>query len=180
MFSEKVQKETVTDNLIKQDILYLMKADNYTIKFDAFMCGVVLIPITAVMSIITPYVWFLLLIPAAIFAIIFAVRYRWMRNIKSGEFTVITDKLVHEEWEASRRLSLKPAGTPTVTVMDFFNCGRWELDGDYYRWSKLYSMSGSGVFNRSHVGDEFILVLYNNNDKILIGYNTKFFDYQKQ
>ena len=67
-----------------------------------------------------------------------------------------------------------------VSCLEFGCNGSWELEGSYYTWSKLYRMSDSGICNTSLVGDEFYLVLYNKNEKILIGYNSRFFDYQKQ
>lgn len=101
------------------------------------------------------------------------------RNIKNGNFTVITDKLVDEKQNEPRTEMTFHKGR-YVSYLEFGCNDRWELEGSYYTWSKLYRMSDSGICNTSLVGDEFYLVLYNKNNKILMAYNSRFFDYQKQ
>lgn len=177
MFSEKVQKETVTDDLIKKDILHLLRSDGHEVV--NVILSVVCIAVAAFFTIFTPYAWFLLLIPASVFAIIYINRYRLKRDIKNGNFTVITDKLVDEKQNEPRTEMTFYKGR-YVSYLEFGCNDRWELEGSYYTWSKLYRMSDSGICNTSLVGDEFYLVLYNKNNKILMAYNSRFFDYQKQ
>lgn len=44
-----------------------------------------------------------------------------------------------------------------VSYLEFGCNDRWELEGSYYTWSKLYKMSDSGICNTSLVGDDFTL-----------------------
>lgn len=115
------------------------------------------------------------------------------RMIRNGEFRIVEDRL---EKSAQDVTCMKPDrggkgtrfngyrrdnGLRDLLVFadygDFFI-----LHYDYYKWSKLYSMSPTGVFNTSLVGDSFYLVIYDGdrtNEPVMV-YNAKMFDLQEE
>ncbi|MBP3685465.1 MAG: hypothetical protein J6J21_00360 [Clostridia bacterium] len=64
---------------------------------------------------------------------------------------------------------------PEWTKILHFPSGQWKVFGYFYRWSKLYRMSATGVGNTAVVGDEFYLVF--SEGTLVYAYNTKFFRY---
>ena len=90
------------------------------------------------------------------------------------EFYIVKDKLIGSE---------EPFGERYVTrywkyaVFHFPSYGKYKLtDIDYYKWSKMYNMRNSNVYNSSNIGDEFYLITIGKKETILMVYNCKMFE----
>ncbi len=176
MAFEKVTKEKLTEELIKQDLIYQFKNDNHVaINIILLVVGIFF---AFLFSLLTPFAWFLVLIPILFLLIWYFRRRKKTKEIENGEFTVVLDKFLYQKQGELRTEATFYKGK-YISYIEFSNTGRWELEGFYYAWSDKYKMSGTGICNTSNANDTFYLVLYKNTHKIAIGYNTKYFDYQK-
>lgn len=177
MSFNKTKKEILTDDLIKQDILNLTKNNDH-VPIDIILT-VISVMMILPLGLFSLYAWFAFLIPVFLFGLSHIVRRRKREAMKKTEFFVTADKLLcvkTDEFRTEPSLSVyKPMWN---AYLQFENHGRWEPDGIYYTWSNLYKMSDDGIFYRSLVGDTFYLAIDKKNGKILVGYSTKFFDYQ--
>ncbi len=175
MSFEKIKKENLTDDLIKQDIICKFKNGNHIVP------NIVLISTSVffafLFSFFSPFAWLVVLIPVSLMLIWYIRRRIKIKEIKKGEFTVVRDEFLYEKQGELRKEATFYKGK-YISYIEFATNGRWELDGSYYTWSDKYKMSGAGICNTSTAKDTFYVVLYNSNHKIAIAYNTKFFDYQ--
>lgn len=118
----------------------------------------------------------------------------YKRNKKIKNFKIVTDKLVGCEYFKGSNLSgifdsfsrFFSGGdgiyghTLNFSSYGFFNVGLRNAKGgvDYYKWSKLYSMTGEGILNTSKIGDEFYLAI-SDKDEILAVFNQKWFNLEQ-
>ncbi len=175
MSFEKIEKEYLTNDLIKQDIINVLKNDSHiTINIILIVVGIF---IAFCFSFLTPFAWFILLIPASAFLLWYIRRRKKLKEIEKGEFIVILDELLYEKQGELRTEATFYKGK-WISYLQFSNNGRWELEGNYYSWSDKYKMSGTGICNTSVSKDIFYVVLYKNTKKVVMAYNTKFFDYK--
>ena len=102
------------------------------------------------------------------------------RTIESDEFKVVSDRLISTKEKRVRspvRLRVR-VGQPYV--LEFSSYGSYCIpDGENYHSSEHYPMSDQGVFYNAKVGDTFYLVV-DKNQRILLAYNTKFFELSEQ
>lgn len=96
--------------------------------------------------------------------------------INQNKFTVVTDQLVETTEGRLSAIGLmqgylwwKPHTLRFAAHGEYY-IGR----GKQYKWSKLYDLSARDVFNSSHPGDTFILIM--RGKKILMAYNTRLFE----
>ncbi len=171
---EKIEKEYLTNDLIKQDILNQFKNDSH-ITINIILI-IVSIFFAFCFSFLSLYAWFLLLIPGGFFLLWYIRRRKKIAEIKKGEFTVVLDEFLYEKQGELRTEATFYKGR-WLSYLQFSNNGRWEVEGIYYSWSDKYKMSSTGICNTSSSKDIFYIVL-SRNKTILIGYNTKFFDYR--
>ncbi len=176
MAFEKVTKEKLTEELIKQDIIYQFKNDDH-VAINIILL-VVSIFFAFLFSLLTPFAWFLVLIPILFLLIWYFRRRKKIKEIENGEFTVVLDEFLYEK-QGELRTEATFYKAKYISYIEFSKNGRWELEGLYYIWSDKYKMSGTGICKTSNVNDIFYLVLYKSTHKIAIAYNTKYFDYQK-
>lgn len=174
MSFEKIEKETLTDELIKKDLTCQFKHDDHiTVNLILFVVAKLFV---FCLSLITPFAWFLALIPIALLLFWYIGRNKKLKSIENGEFTVVLDEVIYEkQGELRTEATLYKGGG--ISYLQFSTNGKWELDGNYYSWSERYKMSGTGICNTSNAKDTFYLVLYKDTQRIAMGYNTKFFDY---
>ncbi len=104
-------------------------------------------------------------------------RTKKIRKIKEHEFIVVLDELLYEKQGELRTEATFYKGR-WISYMQFLNYGRWEMEGNYYSWSDKYKMSSTGICNTSNSKDMFYVVLYKDTKKIVMAYNTKFFEYR--
>lgn len=175
MAFKKLEKENLTNDLIQQDIINSFRNDSH------ITANIILIIVSAFFafcfSFLTLYAWFALLIPALLLTIWYIKRTNKIKKIKKHEFIVVLDELLYEKQGELRTEATFYKGRWT-SYLQFLNNGRWEVDGNYYSWSDKYKMSSTGICNTSNSKDMFYVVLYKDNKKIAIAYNTKFFEYR--
>ena len=97
------------------------------------------------------------------------------KNICNQNFKIITDTLIDKEAEiiGTRLRASKP------NILHFKACGKYLIPACInYSSAKQFAMCEDEVFRSSKIGDEFYLVIDNKN-KILMSYNTKFFEFQE-
>ena len=52
------------------------------------------------------------------------------------------------------------------------------FENNHYKWSKMYNMSNQGIYNYSHIDDDFYLVFSNEKkNNLLLIYNKKLFEF---
>ena len=175
MSFEKINKECLTNDLIKQDIINGFRNDSHTVTNIILMCFSIFFAFC--FSLLTPFAWFILLIPAVLLFCWYIKRAKKIKAIKNGEFTVVLDELLYEKQGELRTEATFYKGR-FISYLQFFKNGRWEMEGEYYSWSKNYKMSSTGICNTSLQKDMFYVVLYKDTNKIAIAYNTKFFNYE--
>ena len=172
---EKLEKEYLTNDLIKQDIINGFRSDSH------MATNIILIIVSVFFafcfSFFTPYAWFVLLFPALFLLCWYIKRMKKIKEIEKGEFIVVVDELLFEKQGELRTEATFYKGR-WISYLQFSNNGRWEVEGNYYSWSDKYKMSSTGICNTSSSKDTFYIVLIKNTKKIAIGYNTKFFDYK--
>lgn len=172
---EKIEKENLTDDLIKQDIINEMKK-NSSITIDIILM-IVSVFFALCLSFFTVFAWLIVLIPVVAFFIRYGMRKKKIKEIKNGEFVVVLDKLLYEK-QGELRTNPTFYKPRLISYLQFLNNGRWELDGSYYLWSHKYNMSDTGICNTSCSNDTFYVVL-DKKQKKYMAYNTKFFDYKQ-
>ncbi len=175
MSFEKTKKETLTDDLIKKDLIYHLKNHNH-IAINIFLFAVSIF-VVFLFSFITYFAWFIVLIPALLILLWYIELKKKIKEIENGKFIVILDELLYEKQGELRTKATFYKGK-WISYLQFSNNGRWEVEGYYYTWSDTYKMSGTGICNTSNCKDIFYIVLDKSTQKIAMGYNTKFFDYK--
>lgn len=175
MSFEKIERECLTNDLIKEDIINGFRSDSHIVT--NIILIIVSIFFAFCFSFLTPYAWFVLLFPTLFLLFWHIKRMKKMKEIENSEFIVVLDELLYEEQGELRTEATFYKGR-WISYLHFLNNGRWELEGNYYTWSDKYKMSSTGICNTSSPKDIFYVVLYKNTKKIAIGYNTKFFDYK--
>lgn len=116
------------------------------------------------------------MIPVFFLIFFYINRHLKIAKIKNGEYSVITDTLLYEKQGELRTEPTFYKGK-WISYLQFENCGRWELEGMYYTWSNTYKMSDCGICHTALQGDTFYLVIDKPTHKVMMGYNTRFFDY---
>lgn len=175
MSLKQEKREILTNDLIKQDILYQFKNHDHII-INTILCAIGMLFIFF-FSFLSPYWGIALVIPFFFLIFFYINRHLKIAKIKNGEYSVITDKLLYEKQGELRTGPTFYRGK-WISYLQFEDLGRWELEGMYYTWSSTYKMSDSGICNTSLQGDMFYLAIDKKSNKIIMGYNTRFFDYK--
>ena len=172
---EKIEKENLTNDLIKQDIL-----NNY-INDSHITINIILVFVSILFallfSFLSPFALFFLFIPLSLFIFSYVKRKEKIKEVEKGEFFVVIDELLYEKQGELRTEATFYKGR-WISYLQFYNHGRWELEGTYYSWSNKYKMSSTGICNTSLSKDTFYVVCHKNKQEIVMAYNTKFFDYK--
>ena len=103
------------------------------------------------------------------------VKYKNYKSITKQNFKIEIGTLAEKN-----ELSLgRPYLPSEVNVLTFSKYSDFVLPKSvYYSFSKQFTMREDEVFRSSKIGDEFYLVIDKNN-KILMAYNKKFFEFQE-
>ena len=97
-------------------------------------------------------------------------------TISRGRFIIKTDKLVHKLDEVVSPPGQVRSVNSRPCTLEFSKFGKFCIyDGTNYHSSKQFKMWYDELFRSSKIGDEFYLVI-DDKKKILIVYNTKFFE----
>ena len=169
------EKETLTDDLIRIDILNSQKTEG-RMAINVIL-SVVCVFFIFLFSFFSPYVLLALLFPAAFLISSYIGEFTKSQKIQNMKFEVITDKFLYDK-QGELRTDQSFYKGQYISYLQFENSGRWELEGRYYTWSEINEMSASGICHTSFPGDTFYLVIDKKNRTVLMGYNTNFFDYK--
>ena len=192
---EKVKKELLTEENIKQDLLVTSHDGTEKQVEPLYFSIPILFVIGVILFFVTGVPWFLLIGAVSFFVIIPSViikesiRHRRFReSIVRDGFIIREETLSHVQLETvleghTKRMlhgvSLRSIGE--CYVFYFSGC-EWTVPkgcGDFYKWSDTYYMSLEGIYNTALEGDEFYVVERKLDGKVACIYNKKFFEYKK-
>ncbi len=115
MSFEKTKKETLTDDLIKKDLIYHLKNHNH-IAINIILLAVSIF-VAFSFSRLTPFSWFIVLIPAVLMPIWTNKRRKKIKEIENCEFAVILDELLYERRGEVRTEATFYKGKRTDTII---------------------------------------------------------------
>ncbi len=177
---EKIKKEVLTKENLVADLLKAEKVRAFS-KTSSSFAYLILIPLLSITVgiVINIYVGIIISLFAVFFLILLIrqIRISKIRQqaIKNGEYTITTEKLVNICEETALQLHRRYYAAKVSNYMYFSN-QKWKIPSNNYTWSELYKLSEAGIINTSLIGDEFYIVLVNDNHEISCVYNTKFFE----
>lgn len=179
----KIPKETLTIQNIKQDIKELYKPSITTF--------LVLAILSTILLLLAGEFWAELKIMAIFLAII------GILGVVAGIYALfipiigrkITSKnlVIVEDWLVEIKEKIEHGGKYSRAYYEFCFAkgGKYRLymhtattfENRHYKWSKMYNMSDQGIYNYSHIDDDFYLVFSNDKkNNLLLIYNKKLFD----
>ena len=180
----KIPKETLTIQNIKQDIKELYKP-SISIFFVFGILGAILLLLagefwdeTKIMSIFASVAGGAMIIFGAVILISPLIG----RRIATKKLVIVEDWLVdiREDIGYSNYRHRSP-----YHEFCFAKGGKYRIylhtaasfENRHYKWSKMYNMSNQGIYNYSHIDDDFYLVFSNDKkNNLLLIYNKKLFD----
>ncbi len=177
-----MQKEKLTRTIIEKDLIRVSGGDTKESVLTSVATWVIALIIYIFMGFFFPYSFMyfivgnLFFIAATICILVGAINnIARIKKIKTGKYFIQTEKLNQsvEGRPGRRRVSI-----PHTL---YFKNDRYYLTGqkNYYTWSSLYNMTGTGIFNTANIGDTFILTGLPK-EGILMIYNEKFFELQQE
>lgn len=165
------EKELVTLNHIKADILKIVSHDVVATAIMVAMLTVILLLLNAAFhTIIIPIIIGVLILAFLVetaYVIMCAVKIR-----KGTYFTIRTDALVKKRdcLPGTKWSSYKPYRL-------YFHYGYFDIPPRInYSWSYQYAMDEKAIYDTSFVEDTFVLIEHK--EKVLMAYNNRFFDVQ--
>lgn len=180
----KIPKETLTIQNIKQDIKEIYKP-NVFVLFASIITGAILLLLsgefwneTKIMSIFASVAGGAMIIFGAVILISPLIG----RRIATKKLVIVEDWLVDIREDIGYYASGN--GHPRHEFC-FAKGGKYRLyihtanafENRHYKWSKMYNMSNQGIYNYSHIDDDFYLVFSNDKkNNLLLIYNKKLFD----
>lgn len=121
-------------------------------------------------------IWLCLLLLVYAFLTTPIKEYREYLLISKGEYRLVEDQLIGKE-APSPRLTLVASSVPYIFY--FKSYGEYSfLGGQYYTFSKSYTMNDFSLYRSADESDAFFLLL-NKNNQILFAYNKKFFNIEE-
>ena len=180
----KIPKETLTIQNIKQDIKEIYKP-NVFVLFASIITGAILLLLsgefwneTKIMSIFASVAGGAMIIFGAVILISPLIG----RRIATKKLVIVEDWLVdiREDIGYSNYRHRSP-----YHEFCFAKGGKYRIylhtaasfENRHYKWSKMYNMSNQGIYNYSHIDDDFYLVFSNDKkNNLLLIYNKKLFD----
>ena len=186
-------KETFTKSDVTQDLRRLAGASKKTDKSTytkITVCAVavgipagilaVLFPWEAALALLGMTALLILAIPAY-----FLWKKHKQKTVSMDDYEVMEDTLSHKE-EEEHKETRKPQRycrrTFTVVVYRLhFESGKsLQIPGNNFSWSEEQSMSDASLYNESHRGDGFYLVVHKESGKIAAVYPKSRFIYQER
>ena len=188
-----MKKETLTDDIIRQDILVheVKKAktnDKKTLVWIGPISAAALVAGYLVSWALGALIALLIIIPVVLYFKQEKEDEEIVESVTSGgEFTICTDvpshigqETVYEPHYHHNNIGRnKTHYTKAVTVY-FFDNAKWRVPetDKLYAWSKEMYISPQGLDNTSLRGDEFYLVTRLGESEVAYAYNRKFFEYK--
>ena len=181
-----LKKEALTHERIKSDIKDVIKyGHNYT-KSEHTTGKLLSIPLS-ILFIVLLYLWIESLVVIFVAAFLFLVvyppiligvtRYR-MNKVRESGYEVKEGVVysISDETYTERRGKYNYV-TVTNYYITFEGDMTWHIPENLYCWSEELNMSPSYLYENTHRGDVFHLVLKKGTKDILMAYNTKNFQY---
>jgi hypothetical protein len=178
---EKIIKDKITLANLLTDAKEKFKA-TIRISIIAFGGALILFGATLLLFIITDGKERLFALPLLVITIIslyiviagYTFAIRDYLTVRKKNFTVVKEKLVEKEAEIHRRYHSRPNTLIFKNYDKHFLTEYW-----HYSFSAQYKMFDTELFRTSDIGDEFYLIV-NKKNKILLVYNTKYFELEQQ
>jgi len=185
------KKERITDEEIIKDIQNVIRAPERDTEteyqkstFLSFLLAIALIAATIVCAVWVPWA-ILLLIPFLIGYIVFInlrIRHK-VKKVRIENYEVTTATLLysvdesHWEEQVSRRGNRRRVWI-SYYVLRFEEFGYWLIPEDNYLWSGELPMGDGYIYENSHRGDKFIVVIEKKTKRIVVAYHTDLFEYK--
>ena len=100
-------------------------------------------------------------------------------NVRLENYEVVSEVLSHKTEDKHREWVNKHCKKDvSVFTLYFENKKSIRIPEMNYTWSPIRQMSDFSLFNISHRGDEFIIVLNKKTGKIVMAYPAKYFEYK--
>ena len=179
----KIPKETLTIQNIKQDIKELYKPSVF-----AFF---VLVSMGVILLLLAGEFWDELKIMTIFFVVM------GILGVVGGIYALFTpiigrkitskNLVIVEDWLVEIKEKIEHGGKYSRAYYEFCFAkgGKYRIyihtidsfENRHYKWSKMYNMSDQGIYNYSHIDDDFYLVFSNDKkNNLLLIYNKKLFD----
>ena len=185
------KKEIVTLKEIERDIIHSLKKapeiSESTYKKWAIPFGI-LGGVFGILTLIQPKIGMtgllILLMVGIVGIVIETVLFRYkIKSVCIEDYKIESAVLSHVEEE---HYKVKGAGVKTrhsrlasVYTLHFENGRSLRLPKDNYSWSQERLMSDFAIYQSSHRGDPFIIVVKKDSEEIVMAYPTDFFEYKE-
>lgn len=180
------KKEALTHERIKSDIKDVIKYGHNSTKTEYTAVKLLSIPLS-ILFIVLLYLWIESLVVIFVAAFVFLVVYppmligvtRYRMNKVSESGYEVKEGVVYsisDETHTERRGKYNYV-TVTNYYITFEGDMTWHVPENLYCWSEELNMSPSYLYENTHRGDVFLLVLKRGTKDIIMAYNTKNFQY---
>ncbi len=151
----------------------------------AFLLAIAMIVAMIVCAVWAPWV-ILMLIPLLIAYCVFInlrIRHK-VKKVRIENYEVTTATLLHSVDESHWEEQVSQRGRRrrvwiSYYVLRFEEFGYWLIPKDNYLWSGELPMGDGYIYENSHRGDKFIVVIEKKTRRIIVAYHTDYFEYRK-
>ena len=179
----------ITQAEIKKDIinslkqpLEMSKSSYKKLTIPCIIIACLLIVVTYTHPKIILYALLFLLVSPFLFGAVsyFRLQHK-IKNVHTDDYAVITAVLSHtsEESYVLRRPKWYNSERVNNYTLYFENGESWRVPKDNYNWSERRRMSNVSVYQSSHRGDVFIIVVKKDTGIIVTAYNSGLFEYKE-
>lgn len=166
-----MQKEILTREIIKVE---LNRQHLYTVR-GVFIANIIWLIIFALGARTFRLVYYVCISMFIFSSLLLLYTLILLFMVRKNRFQVTIDTLITCE----DKESLSDLYVQKQYKLLFASCGKYAIPtGNNYKWSKLYCMTDTGVYNYSIPGDKFYLVKMSKKT-IFLAYNTKLFEFKE-
>ena len=108
-----------------------------------------------------------------------------LKNVSIKDYEISEETVFSTEIEYSflmrimrDRRDLYKRGCPGNYNVNFCSGKTWRIPGELYFWSDRYRMKNYKICESTHAGDTMIVVTHRKTKKVIVAYNTEFFEYK--
>lgn len=177
------KKQILTRSEIEKDIINVFKQPQ-EMSESSYKKWTIPSVIIACIEFIYPIfiLWVVLALVIFLIASSIISRFRLKRHIKNvsiDDYEIKTEVVANttEESYVKKGPKWHSKRVNNYTIR-FENGESWRIPEDNYPWSKERRMSGFAIFQSTHRGDVFMVVIKKDTGKIVVAYNTEFFEYK--
>lgn len=178
-----MQKEILTKEKIEQEVAkrYInIKPQAALLILVGFLCAAIILAIHSLQDfrinipLICLFVLVVFLIYIGFWTLFDSFKKRKMMN--NGNFYITTDKV----YNTKKKYHYFSRHRPVDYFLYFEKHGEYIIPMSNYECSEMFSMSDTGLYRYSEIGDEFYLIMAEGKkEQILLVYNKKMFELQK-